>query len=228
MKLLLSYLFLFIFFLLPISLVGQIEDNDELKEEYKDYELITDPNQKVELDTVVLFPAPKFETNYDKRYYIWFRRKTYKAYPYAVLAKEKIVFLNDTIQKISSKKKRKKFIKEKQKFFEKEFTNDIKKLTRTEGRILIKLIHRLTGQTVNEHIQDKRGDFKAFWYRLSASFFKIKLSLEYHPELEMEDYMIESILQEAFKYGRLKEEPSVLDSANMIFPSKKIHIEKKK
>lgn len=205
------------------------QDKDTLNDLYKyGGELVTDPNQKVELDTVILFPKPKFRTSYDRRYYAWFTRKTYKAYPFAVLAKQKITQINDSIQSIKSKRKRKKFIKEKQKYFEQQFTDDIKKLTRTEGRILIKLIHRLTGQTVDAHIKDKRGKFKAFWYRVSASLFKIKLSLEYHPESVQEDYMIESILQKAFEQGRLKEEPSVLKSANTIYSRREIHIEKKK
>lgn len=212
----------------PLFTFGQEEDSEKWKDKYRDYELITDPNQKIELDTLVLFPSPKFKTKYDRRYYYWFRKKTYKAYPYAVLAKEKINYLNDSIQKITSKSKKKKFIKEKQKYFENQFTKDVKKLTRTEGRILIKLIHRLTGITVNGHIQDKRGKFKAFWYRVSANMFKIKLSTEYHPESEMEDFIIESILQQAFQNGRLKEEPSVLESANFVYPEKEIHIQKKK
>lgn len=208
--------------------LGQEDDFEKLKKKYNDYYILTEPGQEIGLDTVVLFPKPKFKTHYDKRYYAWFTRKTYKAYPYAVLAKQKVSQLNDTIQQITSKRKRKKYIKKQQKLFEKQFAEDVKKLTRTEGRILIKLIHRLTGETVNEHIQDKRGKFRAFWYRASASLFKIKLSTEYHPESIQEDYMIESILQKAFENGRLKEEPSVLDSANMIYPSREIHIEKKK
>lgn len=216
--------------LLLLFFVGnaQQKDLEELKEQYDDYYLITEPNQEIELDTLVLFPRPRFKTFYDKRYYLWFKKKTYRAYPYAVLAKEKINFLNDTIQKISSNRKKKRYIKEKQKFFEEQFTDNVKKLTKTEGRILIKLIHRLTGLTVNEHVQDKRGKFKAFWYRFSASFFKIDLDAEYHPEEIMEDYMIESILQQAFTKGDLKREPSVLKSANRLYPSRIIEIEKKK
>ncbi|NIJ45749.1 hypothetical protein FHR24_002220 [Wenyingzhuangia heitensis] len=207
---------------------AQQKDWEKLKEQYDDYYLITDPNQEIELDTLVLFPPPKFKSYYDKRYYLWFKKKTYRAYPYAILAKEKMTILNDSVQKIKSKRKQKRYIKDQQKIFEKQFTENIKKLTRTEGRILIKLIHRLTGLTVNEHVQDKRGDFKAFWYRFSASFFKIDLDAEYHPEELMEDYMIESILQQAFTKGDLREEPSVLETANMVYPSRVIEIEKKK
>ncbi len=221
-----SIWFIGLFF--SLFLQAQNSEWETLEKKYKDAYLITDPDGTVALDTVVLFPAPKFKTNYDRRYYYWFRKKTYKAYPYAVLAKKNINALNDTIQHITSKRKRRRFVKKKQKYFENEFANDVKKLTRTEGRVLIKLIHRLTGFTVNEHVQDKRGKFKAFVYRVSASLFKIKLDVEYHPENVLEDYMIESILQHAFQDGNLEEHPSVLKSATMLFPSKVIEIQKKK
>ncbi|MGY5352579.1 DUF4294 domain-containing protein [Wenyingzhuangia sp. IMCC45533] len=211
------------------SLMAFSQENtwEQLEKKYKDYYLVTDPNGTISLDTVVLFPKPKFKTNYDRRYYQWFKKKTYRAYPYAVLAKNKIEALNDTIYLIKSKRKRKRYVKRKQKYFENEFANDVKKLTKTEGRILIKLIHRLTGSTVNEHVQDKRGNFKAFIYRISASLFKIDLDLEYHPESEMEDYMIENILQHAFQDGDLERMPSVLKTANRVYPNKLIEIEKK-
>lgn len=216
------------FMFISLMLHAQEKEWEQLGNQYKGGKLITDPDQEVRLDTIVLFPPPKFTNNYDRRYYAWFKKKTYKAYPYAMLAKEKLDSLNINIKEIESSRKRKRYIKDKQEIFEEQFAEDVKKLTRTEGRILIKLIHRLTGETVNEHIQDKRGKFRAFWYRFSASFFKIDLDIEYHPESVMEDYMIENILQQAFLYGRLERSPSVLPSANVPLPFREIHIEKKK
>lgn len=220
--------FCFLFLLMSSRFFAQDKALEKVQVKYKDYYYITEPNQNIVLDTVMLFPKPKFKTNYDRRYYRWFQKKTFHAYPYAVLAKNKLAVLNDSIDKIDSKRKRKKFIKQKQNYFKEQFADNIKNLTRTEGRILIKLIHRLTGKTVNIHLQEKKGKFKAFLYRTSAKVFKIKLDLEYHPESLMEDYIIESILQEAFSDGFLEEEPSVLKSATMLFPRREIHIEKKK
>lgn len=218
----------FVLFLICFVGISQQKELESLKEQYKDYYLLTEPNQEISLDTVMLFPSPKFKTNYDRRYYNWLKKKTFHAYPYAVLAKKEMQFLNDSIKRISSKRKRKKYIKEQQKVFENQFSDNIKKLTRTEGRILIKLVHRLTGYTVNKHLQDKKGKFKTFLYRTTASVFKIKLNLEYHPEELMEDYMIESILQEAFSNDDLEEEPSVLKSATFLYSRRLIEVKKKK
>ena len=214
--------------LISLVTLAQKNEGNNSEKQYEDGYLITDPNQEIQLDTIVLFPRPKFTNNYDRRYYAWFTRKTYKAYPYAVLAKQKLDSINASIKEINSSRKRRRYIKQKQEVFEEQFAEDVKKLTRTEGRVLIKLIHRLTGETVNDHIKDKRGSFRAFWYRFSASFFKIDLDLEYHPESVMEDYMIENILQQAFLYGQLERYPSALPNANIPLPVREIHIEKKK
>ncbi|MEN8765709.1 MAG: DUF4294 domain-containing protein [Wenyingzhuangia sp.] len=216
------------FILISITSNAQISDLDVFDEKYKSGIYITDADQEVLLDTVVVFSAPKFTNNYDKRYYSWFTKKTYKAYPYALLAKEKVDSLNLVTYGMTSSRKKKKYIKKKQRVLEEQFSDNIKKLTKTEGRILIKLIHRLTGETVNEHIKDKRGKYKAFWYRLSARFFKIDLDLKYNPENIMEDYMIENILQQGFVNGDLERCSSVLPGSNLPLSVREIHIEKKK
>lgn len=226
LKVQITIFFIFIFIVQQVDAQKKTSNSSIDPYNYENY--ITNPSQQVDLDTVVIFPKPKFKNNYAKRYYVWFRKKTFKAYPYAVLAKQKLDSLNVEIKNIDSSRKRKRHIKKKQKKFEEQFTEDVKKLTRIEGRILIKLIHRLTGITVNGHIKDKRGGFKAFWYRFSANLFKIDLDLEYHPENVMEDYIIENILQQAFLNGQLENYLSVLPSGKTPLPSRKIYIEKKK
>ena len=89
----------------------------------------------IALNEVFLFGKLKFPTYKEKlRYYI-LRRKTHKVYPYAKLAAERLVELNDSITKIKRKSKRKKYTKKIQKYIEEEFSEELKKLTRTEGQI---------------------------------------------------------------------------------------------
>lgn len=165
----------------------------------------------IELDEVMLLKKLKFESNYDRRYYYWFRKKTLKAYPYAKLAGERLEVLNQRLDSIKSKRKQKKYTKRVQKYMEEEFTEQLKKLTRTEGRILIKLIHRQTGDTAFNLVKDLRSGWKAFWYNSTAKLFKLSLKNKYDPENVREDYLIEDILQRAFVDGTLKEQPSKLD-----------------
>lgn len=160
----------------------------------------------IDLDEVKLLPKTKFKEREDINYYYWMKKKVYKAYPYAMLASQRLDTLNNRLSKIKSKSRKKKYTKIAQKYLEGEFTDQLKKLTRTEGRILIKLIHRQTGKTTFEQIKTLRSGWKAFWYNTTANLFKLSLKTKYQPEIVNEDYLIEDILQRAFLTDRLKEQ----------------------
>ena len=69
----------------------------------------------IELDEVLLLKKLKFKTNYDRRYYYWFRKKTLKAYPFAKLAGERLSVLNERLSKIKSKRRKRIYTKRVQK-----------------------------------------------------------------------------------------------------------------
>lgn len=165
----------------------------------------------IALDEVYVFSKLEFGSYKEKlRYYI-LRRKTLKVYPYAKLAAERLVELNDSLSKIKKKRKRKKYTKKVQKYIEGEFSEELKKLTRTEGQILVKLIYRQTGNTAFDLVKQLRSGWRAFWYQTTAKLFKISIKEEFHPDLVHEDYLIEDILQRAFASYRLERQESVLD-----------------
>lgn len=164
----------------------------------------------VELEEVVLLKNLDFETSYDKRYYYWLRKKVLKAYPYAIIASETLDTLNLRLAEIKSKRKKKKYTKEVQKYMEGEFTDPLKKLTRTEGRILIKLLHRQTGVVTFDLVKDYRSGWKAFWYNTTANMFKLSLKENYDPLNNDEDYLIEDILRRSFVEGLLNDQGSKL------------------
>ncbi len=182
----------------------------------------------IELNEVLLLKKLKFKTSYDRRYYYWFRKKTLKAYPYAKLAAERLEVLNERLENIKSKRRKRIYTKRIQKFLEDELTAQLKKLTRTEGRILIKLVHRQTGDTSFTLIKTLRSGWKAFWYNTTANLFKLSLKDEYNPALNREDYLIEDILQRAFMNGILEEQPSKLDFNYLELSKKWIDVPKPK
>lgn len=198
---------------------------------YNEYIIFEGDTIVIELDEISLLGKLKFQNNYDRRYYYWFRRKTLKAYPFAKLAAERLDVLNERLEGMGSKRKRKIYTKRVQKYMEEEFTEQLKKLTKTEGRILIKLIHRQTGITTFDLIKEIRSGWKAFWYHSTAKMFKLSLKVEYDPENVDEDYLIEDILQRAFIDGTLEKQDSKLSFDYEKAALKKgnlIHIEKKK
>jgi len=164
----------------------------------------------IDLNEVYVFSKLKFSNRDAKlRYYI-LRRKTIKVFPYAKMAADRLTELNDSITKIKKKRHRKKYTKKVQKFIEEEFSAELKKLTRTEGQILVKLIHRQTGSTAFDLVKELRSGWRAFWYSTTAKMFDISIKEEFHPENVHEDYLIEDILQRAFAADRLVRQKSVL------------------
>lgn len=202
----------FLFF--PFLLVGLLlfaqeeKDSIPLLERYMIFEGDT---LLIELDEIFLLKTLKFKTDYDRRYYIWYRKKTLKAYPYAKLAAERLETLNERLEKIKSKRKKKEYIKVIQNYMEGEFTDQLKKLTRTEGEILIKLMHRQTGHTAYDLVKDYRSGWKAFWYNATANMFKLSLKDKYDPLHNKNDFIIEDVLQRAFTDGILQRQASKVE-----------------
>jgi uncharacterized protein (DUF2164 family) len=103
------------------------------------------------------------------------------------------------LQTIKKKRQASKYTKRIQKYIEQEFSEKLKKLTKTEGQILVKLIHRQTGTTAYDLVKELRTSWRAFWYNTTASLFDISLKQEYTPFSVEEDYLIEDILERSFQ-----------------------------
>ena len=100
--------------------------------------------------------------------------------------------------KYHRKANKKKYTRLVEKYIEKELSSQLKKLTRTEGQILIKLIYRETGQTVHQLIKELRNGFRAFSYSSLAKLFDISIKTTYNPEKIKEDAIIEDVLKRAY------------------------------
>ena len=169
------------------------------------------PREAIDLEEVILLRKLKFDDINERRRYLILRKKTRKVYPYAKLASERLVELNSRLDQIKSRRDRKKYTKIVQDYIEKEFSEELKKLTRTEGQILVKLIHRQTGTTAFNLVKNLKSGWRAFWYNTTASMFDISLKEEYQPESNQEDFLIEDILQRSFRDNILERQASALD-----------------
>ena len=206
----------YVFLIFPILLVAQTdrEVNDSTSIGYFIFEGDSIPT--VELNEVVVFNKYKFHNltfgnNEDRMRYLILRRKTLKVFPYAVLASERLEDLNLRLSLLKKDSEKRRYTRMIQKYIEGEFTDELKKLTRTEGQILVKLIHRQTGITTFDLVKELRSGWRAFWYNTTASMFNISLKREFDPMNVQEDYLIEDILQRSFQSGLLPREASKLD-----------------
>lgn len=126
-----------------------------------------------------------------------FRRLRYhvvKVYPYAKLASAKLNMYNEELTKIKSNRKRRLLLKKREKELKEEFTEVIKKMSVTQGRVLVKLIDRETGESTYDIIKEMRGGFKAFIYQGVARLYSANLKSRYNPQENEEDEMIERIV----------------------------------
>ena len=202
-----------IFITFPVFAFAQVSQTEQDSIGYEYYYIKWDsiPYTSIDLDEVMLLHKLEFDSREDRRRYLILKRKTIKVYPYAKLASERLKTLNDRLSKIEKKRDRKRYTKRIQHYIDNEFSEELKKLTRTEGQILIKLVHRQTGFTTYELVKELRNGWRAFWYNNTASMFKLSLKREYDPYNDKEDYLIEDILQRNFQSGRLKRQKSALD-----------------
>ncbi|PID68142.1 MAG: hypothetical protein CR968_03040 [Flavobacteriia bacterium] len=179
--------------------------------EFGDYYIFEGDTLVLQLDEVSLPTRLLFKNKKDRIYFFWLRKKVHKAYPYAKLAQERLTVINKNLEKYDNKRLKKKYIRRMQKYFEEEYSNQLKNLTRTEGRILTKLIHRQMGITVYDMIKKYRSGWSAYWNNTTAKLFKLDLKDTYEPGIDNEDYLTELILEKAFYEGTLEPQSTVLD-----------------
>ena len=117
-----------------------------------------------------------------------------KAYPYAVLASIKLKEY-DAILNNMPENKRAPYLKKAEKELKDQFEGDLKNLTMSQGRILIRLINRETGMTTYKVIKDYRGGFSAFVWQSFGLLWGNNLKWTYDPT-QGEDKLIEDIIQQ--------------------------------
>lgn len=196
---------LYLILLVPAFLFSQVKDDEEDDAEYQYMFIEGDsiPQEVVNLNPIYIIGDLKFPSKEDRIRYLILRRKTLKVYPYAKLAAERLDSLNARLESMKKKSDRNKYTKMIQKYIEGEFSDELKKLTRTEGQILVKLIHRQTGKTTFGLVKELRSGWRAFWYNTTAGMFDISLKKPFDPKHVYEDYLIEDILQRSFRNGLL-------------------------
>ena len=202
-----------IFFFFPFLIFAQATyvEQDSTAYDYIIIEGDSIPTTAIDLDEVMLLHRLQFDGKEDRRRYLILRRKTIKVYPYAKIAAERLETLNERLEKMEKKRDRKRYAKRIQKYIEGEFSEKLKKFTRTEGQILIKLIHRQTGKTTFTLIKELRNGWRAFWFNTTAKVFDMSLKKEFDPLNEKEDYLIEDVLQRNFQSGRLERQKPAID-----------------
>ncbi|MCK9219968.1 MAG: DUF4294 domain-containing protein [Bacteroidales bacterium] len=135
----------------------------------------------IDIYPAIVFPTVAFST---KRATVRYDRLVYnvkKVYPYAKLAGKKLREFKSVLDTLKSEKEQKRFIKSAEKQLEAQFGNEIKDLSFNQGKILIKLIYRETGNSTFDIVKELRGSFNAFIWQTLARIFGYDLKTNYDP-----------------------------------------------
>ena len=145
------------------------------------------------ITTVNMLPLRVFAKKKDFRRYQRTVDNVKKGYPYAKEAGKYMDQLAEELPKLKNDKERQKYTKKIEKEIVKTYTPVLENMTRTQGKILIKLIDRETSMTTYGILKEFRGGFSAGFWNTVAKLFKADLKATYDPKGE--DKLIEEIIQ---------------------------------
>lgn len=159
---------------------------------------VTLPEIEIKEVTVVARPRGARRSEYRKYERLIYNIK--RVYPYALMVRKQLDKVNEEMKNLKDEKSRKAYMREVEKDVFAEYEGDMRQMTMTQGRLLIKLIDRETQNTSYNLIKDYRGKFTAAFWQGIARIFGTNLKEEY--DAYGEDALIELIIME-IDAGRL-------------------------
>lgn len=183
-----------IFLILSIFFLGQLISQAQIEQQTFRAEVVdSDTVAIINLPEVIVLSEKIFKNERERRKYNRTVLYVKKVYPYAKLAGEKLRYYDDTLRKIENERARKKFMKKIEEELQQDYEGELRKLTFTQGKILLKLIDRETNNTSYALLKDLRGGVSAVLWQGIGRVFGYNLKVRYDPEGE--DKEIERIVQ---------------------------------
>ena len=120
-------------------------------------------------------------------------RDVKKVYPFARLAGIQVRKYSKLIEEANNERESKRIMKEAEREITERYGDELRNLTFSQGKVLIKLIDRETGDCSYNLVEELRGNFTAFFYQAFARIWGYNLKVKYDPEGE--DKQIETIVK---------------------------------
>jgi hypothetical protein len=193
-RLIMFYKVVILFFLFACFSVQAQDINKPIKNGYLVQFKIVDGDTIpfINLREIIIFPPHQFHSKREVMKYAKLVRNIKKVLPYAKIARTKLFLIESEVEKIPTESERKEFLKHAENALKDDFQDEITNLTMTQGRLLIKLIDRETGNTSYALIKELKGSFNAFLYQSIARIFGENLKDEYDPKGD--DKLVEEIV----------------------------------
>lgn len=142
---------------------------------------------------ITIYPHERFRSKKDEQFYWRTVRDVRKTLPYAKLICSTLLETYEYLETFNTEKEKQEYLKQ----FEKEIFNQykpvMKTFTRSQGKMLVKLINRETDQSSYNIVKAFLGSFRAGFWQTFGRFFGVNMKAGYNPEKSKEDAIIERI-----------------------------------
>lgn len=147
----------------------------------------------VELNNITVFPPMRFKNKKQEQFYWRTVRDVKRTLPYAKLIAETLLETYDYIETFPTKKEREQYLSQMEKEIFKQYKPVLRRFTRSQGQMLVKLIDRETNQSSYNIIKAFLGSFRAGFWQTFGHFFGVNLKARYQPEKNEKDAIIERV-----------------------------------
>lgn len=154
------------------------------------------------IEEVVIRAVRPWKSETERQQYLRLKRNVIRVLPYAIYAQRRYDQLDRELALVNSRREEKRLIKACESEIKDKITSEVKNLSVSQGKILIKLIERQTGSTSYELVKDLKGGISAFVYQGVAKVFGHNLKSTYDPA---EEFVIENIIRE---YEKIRPMPN--------------------
>ncbi|MDE7386754.1 MAG: DUF4294 domain-containing protein [Muribaculaceae bacterium] len=142
---------------------------------------------------ITVYGPLKFKNKKDEDFYWRTVRDVKKALPWAKLISETLIETYEYIETFPTQKEREDYLKKMEGAIFEQYKPQLKRFTKGQARMLVKLIQRETNQSSYSIIKAFLGTFRATFWQGFGKLFGVNLKNEYHPETNHEDAIIERI-----------------------------------
>lgn len=145
------------------------------------------------LNEVVVYPELKFKNKKQEEFYWRTVRDVKKTLPYAKLICETLLETYEYIETFPTKEERDRYLKRMEDAIFKQYKPVLKSFTKSQARMLCKLIKRETNQSGYDIIKAFLGSFRAGFWQTFGRFFGVNLKVDYKPDKDKDDAIIERV-----------------------------------
>ena len=161
---------------------------------YHDIDPLTgDTTMWIVMNPVIVYPHERFRNTKDEEFYWKTVRDVKKTLPYAKLINRTLQETYEYLQTFDTKKEKDAYLKKFEKQLYAQYKPIMKKFTKNQGKIMIKLVNRETNQNSYSIVKAFMGTFRAGFWQTFGRFFGVNLKAEYRPQKDKNDALIERI-----------------------------------